>query len=112
LSSASGSRNELDFIGGIANTQLWFEQSGNDLAIDLMGTDTSVTVKDWFSGTDSHLQEVTAAGLKIDSQISQLVQAMASYTASNPGFDPASPSNVSVPNNAALQTAMAASWHS
>jgi len=111
LSTAPGSHNELDFVGGIANTQLWFEQSGNDLAIDLMGTDTSVTVKDWFSGADSQLQEVTAAGLKIDSQISQLVQAMASYTASNPGFDPTSPSNVSVPNDTTLQTALAASWH-
>ncbi len=32
------------------------------------------------------MQEITAGGLKIDSQISQLVQAMATYSANNTGL--------------------------
>jgi hypothetical protein len=50
--------------------------------------------------------------LKLDSQVSQLVQAMAIYSANNPGFDPASPSISSLPSDASLQNAVAATWHS
>jgi hypothetical protein len=57
------------------------------------------------------VQEITAGGLKIDSQISQLVQAMATYAANNPGFDPTSSSLQTVPNEAGLQNAIAAAWH-
>jgi len=111
LSSAKGSQNEIDFLGGISDESLWFEQSGNDLKIDLLGTNTSVTISDWFSGSASALQEITAGALKIDSQISQLVQAMASYSTDNPGFDPTSSSIHTLPNDSALQNAVAAAWH-
>lgn len=111
LPTATGSQNELDFTGGTSDDQLWFEQSGNNLTVDLLGTSTSVTLANWFSGANSQLQEITAGGMKIDGQISQLVQAMASYTASNPGFDPASSSVTTVPNDPTLQTSMAAAWH-
>jgi hypothetical protein len=76
---ASGSTNELDFTGGITDQNLWFIQSGNNLNIDLLGTNTNVTVNGWFSSSSNQLQEITAGGLKLDSQISQLVQAMATY---------------------------------
>ncbi|MDF0520208.1 calcium-binding protein [Bradyrhizobium yuanmingense] len=92
LSSASGSKNEIDFLSGITDQNLWFEQVGNDLKIDLLGTSTSTTVSNWFSGSAGALQEITAGGLKIDSQISQLVQAMATYSANHAGFDPSNPS--------------------
>jgi Ca2+-binding RTX toxin-like protein len=111
LPSAAGSKNELDFTGGITDDQLWFKQSGNDLRIDLLGTSTEVAIKDWFSGSSSQMQEITAGGLKLDSQISQLVQAMATYSAANPGFDPTSSSVHTLPNDTALQSSMAAAWH-
>jgi hypothetical protein len=76
-----------------------------------MGTNTSVTVNSWFSGSSSQLQEITAGGMKLDSQVSQLVQAMATYSANNSGFDPTASSNQVVPNNNGLQTAMSAAWH-
>ncbi|EJN08763.1 Ca2+-binding protein, RTX toxin [Bradyrhizobium sp. YR681] len=50
-------------------------------------------------------------GLGIDGQISQLVQAMATYSANNTGFDPTSSGIQTVPNGTALQTAVAAAWH-
>ena len=109
--SPASSENEIDFLGGITDQSLWFEQAGNDLKIDLLGTQTSVTVNDWFSGSSGALQEITAGGLKIDGQISQLVQAMASYSADNPGFDPASSSIHSLPSDSGLQNAVAAAWH-
>ena len=45
------------------------------------------------------------------SQLSQLVQAMATYSTANPEFDPTSSGNTSVPSDPTLQTAMAAAWH-
>jgi hypothetical protein len=43
------------------------------------------------------------------SAVAQLVQAMATYSAGNPGFDPTSVAQA--PNDAGLQTTIAASWH-
>jgi hypothetical protein len=111
LPTLAGSKNELDFVGGIADGQLWFLQSGEDLRIDLLGTQTAVSIKDWFSGGSNQLQEITAGGLKIDNQVSQLVQAMATYSASNPGFDPTAASVHTLPNDANLQSSLAAAWH-
>jgi hypothetical protein len=109
--NATGTTNELDFTGGITDQNLWFLQSGNDLQIDILGTDTHVTVGGWFSSSDSQLQEINAAGLKIDNGVSQLVQAMATYSANNSGFDPTSAAVHMVPNDAGLQNALAATWH-
>uniref|UniRef100_UPI00291651FB calcium-binding protein n=1 Tax=unclassified Bradyrhizobium TaxID=2631580 RepID=UPI00291651FB len=111
LPSASTSHNELDFLGSITDQNLWFLQSGNDLKIDLLGTATSATVVGWFAGASNEMQEITAGGLKVDSQISQLVQAMATYAVNNPGFDPTSSNLQTVPNDAGLQNAITAAWH-
>jgi hypothetical protein len=73
----------------VAANQLWFKQSGNDLVAEIMGTHDQVTVVNWFGAAASQLQEITTAdGSKLDGQLSQLVQAMATYGAANPGFDP------------------------
>jgi hypothetical protein len=110
--ASAGTANDLEFTGGITDENLWFLQSGNNLQIDILGTDTSVTVTNWFSSSANQLQEITAGGLKIDSQISQLVQAMATYSANNSGFDPTSPSISTIPNDTSLQNSVAAAWHS
>jgi hypothetical protein len=107
-----GTANDLDFTGGITDQNLWFLHSGNNLQIDILGSNTSVTVNNWFSSSSpDQLQEVMAGGLKIDSQVSQLVQAMATYSSNNPSFNPTS-SGASMPNDTTLQSAIAASWHS
>jgi hypothetical protein len=51
----------------------------------------------------------TADGLKLDSQVAQLVSAMASFSSANPGFDPTTATQV--PNDPALQGVVAAAWH-
>lgn len=112
LSSATGARNEIDFLSGIADQNLWFEQTGTDLKIELPGTSTSTTISNWFSGGASVLQEITAGGLKLDSQISQLVQALARLIrANNTGFDPSYSGIQALPNDAALQGGVSAGWH-
>jgi len=72
-----------------------------------------MTVAGWFDPTaPSQLNDIaTSGGSKLDhSAVAQLVQAMASYSAGNPGFDPTAATQA--PNDAGLQTAIAASWHS
>jgi Ca2+-binding RTX toxin-like protein len=101
--------NELDFGSGIADTNLWFKQSGNDLQIDLIGTNPQVTISGWYAGSANQLQEITAQGLRLDNQIGQLVQAMAAYSTSNPGFDPTQATQM--PADPVLQGAIAAAWH-
>ena len=102
--TASG---ELDFGANITDNQLWFQRNGNDLTIDVMGSQDKITVAGWFNGAGSQLQEITAGGMKIDAGVTQLVQAMASYSSSHAGFDPTTATQAP----AELQTTIAASWH-
>jgi hypothetical protein len=76
-----------------------------------MGTNSHVTVSGWFANAGKDLQEITAGGLKIDSQVSSLVQAMATYSANNHGFSPTASGNTQAPNDPNLQAAIAAAWH-
>jgi Ca2+-binding RTX toxin-like protein len=103
---------EIDFGGGITDQNLWFLQSGNDLQIDLVGTNQHVTVAGWFgANARAQTQSIvdTADGVKVDTQVSQLVSAMATYSAAHAGFDPTQASQM--PNDPALQSAIAAAWH-
>ncbi|MEW6438247.1 MAG: calcium-binding protein [Pseudomonadota bacterium] len=103
------SSNELEFGTGISDQDLWFTESGNNLNINVVGTSKQVTVSDWLLGGNYQLSEITAGGLEIDSQVSQLVQAMASYAAANPSFNPETATQM--PNDPSLQKALAAAWH-
>ncbi|HEX2656178.1 MAG TPA: calcium-binding protein, partial [Xanthobacteraceae bacterium] len=104
-------RGEIDFGANINTNQLWFLQSGNDLKIDLMGTQEQITVAGWYGGNArAQVQTIaTADGSKLDSQLQQLVSAMATYSASNPGFDPTAATQA--PNDPTLQAAISAAWH-
>jgi Ca2+-binding RTX toxin-like protein len=110
-SGATSPSNELDFGADVSDENLWFIKSGNNLQIDIMGTNSHVTVSGWFSSAGKDLQEITAGGLEIDSQVSNLVQAMATYSADNHGFNPTAPGNTQAPNDPTLQAAIAAAWH-
>lgn len=107
--SIGGDGHELHFGNGITDNELWFRQLGNYLQIDLLGTSSEVTVSGWFASTNNQLQEITASGLKLDTQVSQLVQALAIYSAANAGFDPTQAAQM--PSNSGLQSAVAATWH-
>jgi Ca2+-binding RTX toxin-like protein len=100
----------LRLMDDLAPENLWFEQSGQDLLINVMGTDDDITIAGWFQDPANALEEiVTADGWVLDSQVSQLVQAMAVYSAANSGFDSRTSASY-VPADAGLQTAIAAAW--
>jgi Ca2+-binding RTX toxin-like protein len=104
-----GASGELDFASDISTSQLWFKQSGNDLLIQVMGGQDQVTVSNWFSSSTARLQEIKVGSLEVDAGLTQLVQAMATYSAGNPAFNPTATSQA--PNDSTLQVALAAAWH-
>src|SRR5262249_23508815 len=81
-------KGEVDFTTAHAN-QLWFQESGNDLLVDLLGTTGQIKVAGWYSDLGDRVQHFGSAdNLKLDSQLTALVSAMATYAAAHPGFDP------------------------
>jgi Ca2+-binding RTX toxin-like protein len=110
LAGNSGPTGKLDLGAGIAANQLWLLRSGSDLQIDIMGTPDHATVAGWYSSPTTQLQQVTTAdGFRLDTQLQQLVQAMAGYAGSNASFDPTAA--IQAPNDPSLQAALAAAWH-
>ena len=110
-SGGTAPQGQLDFATGLDETDLWFVQSGNNLQIDVLGTQSSVTVEGWFgSNPSAPLAEIKGGnGLEIDSQLNQLIAAMATYESNNPGFNPVAAAQM--PGDSALQSALASAWH-
>ena len=102
------------------HTQLWLQMSGNDLDIDILGSAQQTVIKNWGSPVTTsweQLAQITATGdnLKLDTQIDGLIQAMATFSASNPGFNPLTTANTSLSDAAYASLANGAaykSWHS
>ena len=102
---------EVDFGSSTTDENLWFVQNGSDLQVDLLGTSDQLTIKGWFSG-NARAQVAsfdTADGLKLDTQVEQLVTAMATYSANNPTFNPVTATQM--PTDTSLQNAIASAWH-
>jgi hypothetical protein len=102
--------NQINFGSGITDKKLWFQQSGNDLQIDLLGTNDSATVANWFAGdSGAQVQSINADGYTLaTTQVQQLVQAMATYQTNNSGFNPTTATTM--PTDTTLQNAIAANW--
>ena len=103
---------ELDFGPGISQNQLWLERQGRNLVIDIMGSSDRVTVQDWFANSGAQLQQIkTSHSSVLNSQVSRLVQAMASYEHNHLGFNPTASGVTQMPTDPTLQHVLAAAWH-
>ena len=76
-----------DTAGAINDEDLWFEQSGNDMRISVIGTTSSVLIKDWYvisdaSSRSNYKIDFIIAGTRYSTQINVegLVQLMATKT--------------------------------
>ena len=103
-----GGEDTLAFGRDIAPDQLWFSRDGRDLSIDIIGTEDSVTVTDWFGwlGRESVERiEVSSGGALAAAEVNNLVQAMAS-------FDPPGADETSIPSDYRdqLEPVIAAAW--
>ena len=60
---------------------LWFSRSGNDLQITVSGTDDQVAISNWYSNSNYQVDRLeTGSSVLLNSQVEQLVSAMASYS--------------------------------
>lgn len=100
----------LQFEGSITDQNLWFARSGTNLVVDVLGSSDHLTVTGFFNYPATTISEIKAGGLELDGQLNNLISAMASFSASNSGFNPVTSSQI--PSNAALQKEIAAAWHS
>jgi hypothetical protein len=91
--------------------------TGDNLRFDIMGTNDSVTVDNWYGSSSSQLAsaKLTDSGLSIYSQLASLVQAMAAFetsylSAHGSAFDPTASANSTITNSTVL-AAVSNAWH-
>ncbi|GLK91233.1 hypothetical protein GCM10017655_42970 [Pseudomonas turukhanskensis] len=105
--STAGNTDVALFATGIATDQLWFTKATNNLEVTIIGTSDKLVIKDWYVGNGNHVEQFKTSDGKtlLDSQVQNLVNAMAS-------FAPPAPGQTSLPSNyhASLDTVIAANW--
>jgi len=96
--STDGASDTFILNTGIDHDQLWFEQTGDDLLISVIGTSDQITVENWYASADNKIEGFeTGDGKGTDfSCVEALVSAMASFSPpggaatdlSDPTYDP------------------------
>lgn len=101
-----GNLDQLTFGTGVANDQLWFRQSGQDLVVSVIGSTDQVTIRQWSAGASHRVERITAGGKSLaDTQVMNLVQAMSAMTP-----PPIGQSTLSDAQRAQLAPVLAANW--
>jgi hypothetical protein len=103
----AGRKDTIEFGEGIAADQLWFRRVNADLEVRLIGSTDVTTISNWYSGSAYHLNEFVVSDGKrlLETNIDNLVQAMASYS-------PPAAGQTTLPQNYkdALEPVIAANW--
>lgn len=72
----------LLFGDGIDADSLWFSRSGNDLVIDLLGSNDQVKIRYWFSSAAYQVESISAGGMELaNTQMNQMLQSLAVFGA-------------------------------
>ena len=105
--ATAGNTDAAEFLAGIAAEQIWLRQVGNNLEASIIGTSDKLTLKNWYLGSQYHVEQFhTADGkLLLDSQVENLVQAMAAFAPPGAGQTTLPPAY-----QEALAPVIAANW--
>ncbi|NIY77708.1 hypothetical protein HED22_18805, partial [Thalassospira sp. HF15] len=106
------SSDSVSVIGSTGVNDLWFRQDGSSLTIQLLGSDDTLTVSEWFDGTSQHqLDQVALAGGETLSgaNVQALVEAMSVFGIDEIAADTIDKSSEAYTN---VQTVIAANWQS
>jgi Ca2+-binding RTX toxin-like protein len=105
--TSAGNTDIAKFDANIASNQLWFTKVGNNLEVSIIGTSDKFVMGNWYLGNQYHVEQFKSGDGKtlLDSQVQNLVSAMASFT-------PPAAGQTSLPANyaTALQPTLAANW--
>lgn len=107
LAESGGNNDILSFNTNITSSQLWFQQSTNNLIISVIGTADKITIVNWYSNTANQVEEIQASDGKVLSNIG--VQALVSAMSA---FSPPTSGQTTLPTSyqTALTPALAANW--
>ena len=100
---------KLVFGAGIAEDQLWFARSGNDLVVSVLGATDRATLQGWYASTSNQLDhfELSDGATLAATQVQQLVDAMSAF-----GAPPSSMSSLTLAQQQSVEFVIAANWHS
>jgi Ca2+-binding RTX toxin-like protein len=105
--STAGNTDIASFLSGIGTDQIWFRHVGTALEVSVIGTSDKLTINNWYTGSAYHVEQFKTADGKtlLDSQVENLVQAMAS-------FSPPAAGQTTLPQTYqdALGSTIAANW--
>lgn len=103
--STGGNTDVLQLGEDIAPDQVWFTQDGNDLVVQVIGTDAKMTIQDWYSGSDYHVEQIVTDDEDVldHSDVQNLVSAMS-------GLSVPETTTLSGPYHTALDSTIAANW--
>jgi Ca2+-binding RTX toxin-like protein len=105
--ATAGNTDVARFLSGVAIDQIWFQQSGANLLVSIIGTSDQLTVQSWYTGSQFHVEQFKTADnhTLLDTQVQNLVNAMAA-------FAPPAAGQTTLPQNYAdaLNPVIAANW--
>jgi Ca2+-binding RTX toxin-like protein len=103
--STMGNNDVLQLGADIAADQMWFRQSGNDLLVDVIGTDAQMVIKDWYLGSDYQVEEIKTSSNDVlsNTAVQNLVNAMSSLSVPET-------TTLSPEYHTALDSTIAANW--
>ncbi|WLQ16976.1 calcium-binding protein [Hahella aquimaris] len=105
---AGAGEDQLQFAAGVDEQNLWFSRDGDDLVMDLLGSQDQVRVQSWYADNSQQLEAVRTDDAVIDAgRIEQLVSAMAAFDAPVGGEI-----TLSEEQQSQVNAAIAASWQS
>jgi Ca2+-binding RTX toxin-like protein len=105
--ATAGNADLVQVLSGTSADQLWLRHVGNNLEASIMGTTDKLTLENWYLGAAYHVEQFrTADGkLLLDSQVENLVQAMAAFAPPGAGQTTLPPAYQD-----SLATVIAANW--
>ncbi|MDP2822558.1 MAG: putative Ig domain-containing protein, partial [Sulfuritalea sp.] len=79
--ATSGNADVARFLAGISTEQVWLRHVGNNLEAGIIGTTDKLTMENWYLGSAYRVEQFKTADnhLLLDTQVENLVQAMAAF---------------------------------
>ena len=88
IEDSAGTADQLEFNTGIGAADLVISQQANNLRIAITQSTDSVTIRNWYTNSNNQIETIHSGDgqVLLSSQVDQLIQAMASFTAQNGGL--------------------------
>jgi hypothetical protein len=106
--ATAGNCDVFALSGDVTYDQLWFRHVGNDLVVNIIGGSDTVAIRNWYSGSANHIEQIRAGDGKVlrDANVDALVQAMSTLSAPVAGQ-----TVLPAPIQSQLAPVLASSWN-